>query len=341
MKESMSNSVSDYFHETLGIRLDCRRWSRAKELPHAIGGSYEFAEADILGTSILLMTLKDPASFLLAQIMKHMDWIEERFGTVVILCLEGLDSYNRKRLIEQKAAFVIPGNQMYLPTLGVDLRDHIRKLREKGDSLTPSAQMILLHHLLAESENDLLNATLLAAKFGMSRMTMGRAIDELSAHRLIETRVDKRRKYVVFQPSKRQIWEDALPLMTTPVGQEITVENRDGLSVELGKQGLQAGLSALSVYSPLADTGEMTLAFRQGDKNQLLSHPKVQTVPAPSRGLIPGIAIEFWKYDPRKLASGPTVDPLSLYLSLRNDPDERVESSLETLLKETMPWLRD
>lgn len=32
-----------------------------------------------------------------------------------------------------------------------------------------------------------------------------------------------------------------------------------------------------------------------------------------------------------------TVDPLSLYLSLRNDPDERVQAALKELL-EAMQW---
>ena len=35
--------------------------------------------------------------------------------------------YECKRLIEQKVPFLVPGNQRYLPDLGIDLREHFRK----------------------------------------------------------------------------------------------------------------------------------------------------------------------------------------------------------------------
>lgn len=39
--------------------------------------------------------------------------------------------------------------------------------------------------------------------------------------------------------------------------------------------------------------------------------------------------IEMWKYDPELFAWEGVVDPLSLYLSLKNTKDERVEMALE------------
>jgi hypothetical protein len=47
--------------------------------------------------------------------------------------------------------------------------------------------------------------------------------------------------------------------------------------------------------------------------------------------------IEIWKYDPELLARKGVVDPLSLYLSLKNIKDERVEMALDTLL-EKFQW---
>jgi len=44
--------------------------------------------------------------------------------------------------------------------------------------------------------------------------------------------------------------------------------------------------------------------------------------------------IEVWSCNPRLLADGHTVDPLSLYLSLRNSPDERVQQQLEQLVEQ-------
>lgn len=44
------------------------------------------------------------------------------------------------------------------------------------------------------------------------------------------------------------------------------------------------------------------------------------------------VAIEMWRYDPRKLSREKMVDELSLALSLREDADERVEEAVEEML---------
>jgi len=47
--------------------------------------------------------------------------------------------------------------------------------------------------------------------------------------------------------------------------------------------------------------------------------------------------IEVWSYEPKLLGNNESVDPLSLYLSLRYSPDERVHQQLERLIEE-VPW---
>jgi Tfp pilus assembly protein PilO len=47
--------------------------------------------------------------------------------------------------------------------------------------------------------------------------------------------------------------------------------------------------------------------------------------------------IQVWSYDPKLFAVAGVVDRLSLFLSLRDEKDERVEAALEQMMKE-MPW---
>ena len=47
--------------------------------------------------------------------------------------------------------------------------------------------------------------------------------------------------------------------------------------------------------------------------------------------------IEVWSYEPKILGDNEKVDTLSLYLSLRDSPDERIQQQLETLIRE-FPW---
>ena len=47
--------------------------------------------------------------------------------------------------------------------------------------------------------------------------------------------------------------------------------------------------------------------------------------------------IEIWRYDPLPLSLDGNVDKLSLYLSMRNNQDERIQIELEQLI-DTMIW---
>ena len=46
------------------------------------------------------------------------------------------------------------------------------------------------------------------------------------------------------------------------------------------------------------------------------------------------VAVEMWRYNPRKLSMRNVVDELSLALALREDADERVEEAIEEMLNE-------
>jgi len=48
--------------------------------------------------------------------------------------------------------------------------------------------------------------------------------------------------------------------------------------------------------------------------------------------------IEAWRYNPCLLSNNGFVDKLSLYLSFRNDTDERMQSELEQMINE-IQWL--
>jgi hypothetical protein len=48
------------------------------------------------------------------------------------------------------------------------------------------------------------------------------------------------------------------------------------------------------------------------------------------------VALQIWRYDPRLINHSDNVDALSLYMSLADDHDERVEQALEKLLQEVL-----
>ncbi|HEX2924359.1 MAG TPA: hypothetical protein VHS28_10060, partial [Chloroflexota bacterium] len=79
---------------------------------------------------------------------RQLDQVRSRIGMEVVYVRLAITSYNRKRLIERKIPFIVPGNQMYLPPLGLDLREHLRRLRGKRHLFSPATQVMVLHLLL-------------------------------------------------------------------------------------------------------------------------------------------------------------------------------------------------
>ena len=52
------------------------------------------------------------------------------------------------------------------------------------------------------------------------------------------------------------------------------------------------------------------------------------------------VELELWNYDPNLFSYWDHVDPLSLYASLKEETDERLEAALEELLRGE-PWYMD
>jgi len=62
-----------------------------------------------------------------------MDVIQTKQKDDVVYVRTRMTAFNRKRLIEQKVPFIVPGNQMYLPTLAIDLRELELSLKDNRD----------------------------------------------------------------------------------------------------------------------------------------------------------------------------------------------------------------
>jgi hypothetical protein len=88
-----------------------------------------------------------------------------------------------------------------------------------------------------------------------------------------------------------------------------------------------AGYSALSELSDLVPENERIFAMAQSE---------VRNLDAEKIKKYNGVQIEVWRYDPRLLADKGRVDPLSLYLSLKDSPDARINIAIESLLENVL-----
>jgi hypothetical protein len=133
-----------HFREVLSIDLDPRPWSGEDSLPAFLREAYAFRAARILEAPCLFVMDWGAQPNTPAAIRKHLFEVGKRWDGGVVYVSAGIDSACRKQLIDQKVPFVIPGNQVFLPMLGIDLREHFWSVRGAAESLSPATQAAFL-----------------------------------------------------------------------------------------------------------------------------------------------------------------------------------------------------
>jgi DNA-binding MarR family transcriptional regulator len=318
------HDVEDYVASTMHAPLALRPWPGANDLAPYLRQPYRYFEGELSGTQLLWL-LVDGEPPTPKTVQKHVSALTRVWPAQPVVAFESLASYDRQRLIQHGVDFVVPGTQLYLPAMGIDFRARAKKARHLFDVvLRPSTQVLLLH-LLEVEEGGPWTATEIAPVLGYTKMTMARAVAQLEDAQLIRVNRTGRANEFILAPAKREIWDVAQSRLLDPVVRRVLIHGGDFDAEPL------AGLTALAGHTMLAEPRVPVHAIgltRAGELDTHLDHDP--TLPVTDDN---DVEIEVWSYDPRVLSDGPTVDLLSLYLSLRDDVDERVQSALEQLLK--------
>ncbi|RZB30109.1 MAG: hypothetical protein SRB1_02389 [Desulfobacteraceae bacterium Eth-SRB1] len=121
----------------------------------------------------------------------------------------------------------------------------------------------------------------------------------------------------------------SLPHLKTPVRENIWLKTMiDELSVR------EAGLTALACYSMLTPPKKQVYAASAKEWKAIKRKYLHDIISYPDEA---GYELEIWSYSPGLFANGKIVDSFSLYLSLKDIKDERVESALEKMM-EGIEW---
>ncbi len=325
--KKLIQQLEQYIREDLGISVDISPWEKRSGVPQYLRDRYRFVRMAMLGTDCVLMadTGEEQTP---AVISKHLQQVRARHGVEVVYVCHAVTSYNRKRLIEQKVPFIVPGNQMYLPMLAIDLREHLKRLREKKPIFRPSTQVLILH-VLWRKETTTMTPAEIAHRLGYAAMTMTRAFDELETAGIGEHSFLGKERHLHIAESGKALWEKVLPYLNTPVRKRFYVAS----SLQM-KSGVPAGQSALAHYTLLAEPKIRVLAFSADEWKAQMLQTKVLELASPDPE---AFEIELWKYAPAHFSQEGRVDRLSLYLSLKDSADERVQSALDALLGD-MEW---
>lgn len=239
-----------------------------------------------------------------------------------LLPVRATAAYGR-RLVREQIPFLSRHGEMYVPRLMLRLQESGENktyFRPAPAKLSPSTQVVLLRQFLFRDIEGL-NLRQTAGLLQYAPMGIYKAKEELVACGLCEYKGTRRSSSFSFPLPPHELWEKALKVMRTPVREERYVRfDRNN-----GNPCLPAGVSALSRHTLLTDDRLETVAlYRYAE--EIKSFPAVHEEEADAR-------LQLWSYDPRKLALPlfASVDLLSLYLSLKDDPDERIKQELHKI----------
>ena len=225
LTEAMFNQVfSDIVQNLSKIRPKpkLRPWAGTSKLPYFLQDAFELRELQLLDRQILLAIDRQANKPALANVRSQLDKLSALAGHPVVYVTGALASYERRRLIEQKVPFIVPGNQLYLPDLGIDLREYFRQRPQVPDTaLSPATQAMLITALLRKPWQADWQPAEIVTELGYTPMTLSRAVKELTAAGIATLHSEGRARRLHMERSPAETWEHAKPLLRNPVKRRV------------------------------------------------------------------------------------------------------------------------
>ena len=321
-----------YLNQVLGG--ECLRVApseKSDQLPYFLQDTYDVLLGELLGQPITLACVKSREPVAVPQVDQHAKQLRELLHAPVIIALPEIAPSQRKQLIAHGVAFVVPDRQLFAPQMGMILTERFKDMpRQYQELASPATQALLIwflnHHPVTESWHPFQEA----ATLGYAGMTATRAIRELLQFDLFELEVRGRAKFLNLNGTRRELWDKAKPYLRTPVLKTLWTYDHHILEVP---STAWAGESALARLTMVNAPQQQVLAMTA----EALQRAMQAGVYFEPRDIADGIAVQVWRYEPGMQAKAKTVDPLSLWLSLRDNRDDRIQMALDEI-EETFPW---
>lgn len=321
--EQLAKDLKHYLTEVTGLEITISPQD-SSDLPYFLSRQYALYHLQVGHTSFSAIFLRHQDDFKPVQFIKHVHQIPFTEVDEVCLVAKFLPSYVRKRMIERRITFVIPKVQMYLPTLGMELRPRAVRVKPSDvERFSPATQVVLIRWLLGKIPGSVTPLEL-SRQLGYSTMSMSRALDELESTKLAQVERIGRERLLTFVGNRRDIWQQALPRLRSPISKTVRILKHDLQNQEV----LPAGLTALSNHSMLNEPVYPEYAISR-DTWKAIKQTGADIIPIEEPGTC---LIQIWCYDPKTLKVDELVDPFSLYLSLQDETDERIHIALEEMM---------
>lgn len=315
-------TIEPYLKENIDDHVTIKPLQDKNKFPVILRNNYNFYEIRILDNLCILLEILDEAPGVDA-IEKHIKRIEELTNQHIVLYYKQITRYRRKSLIENRIPFIIEDGQIFLPFLGLHLKKAPQYVDEEVSTFSTSAQLAFLYFLF--NKDAVINTAEFAQKMGFTTMTASRALNDLYNAKLITYRIGGKtgRSKEYRRISDPEYFKKGRAYIKTPVKRVVYVKRAP-------EKTLIAGLDALAELSMMNPLGHQVRAISCDQLNkQDIKIIKNKDIVKDQKF----VELEIWDYDPKLFTDKKHVDIMSLYASLKEEKDERIEQALEEVLR--------
>lgn len=295
-----------------------------KSLPLYLTAGRTFLKLSFANQSFVLIKVRPDEKFGVIAFEKQAAQLAGKFGMPVVFGFESLSKTQRNSLIERNISFISGSDQLYLPFLGVTLRNHFARPKSiKVEKMMPVTQSLFLW-LLYEGKAKPVMKKDAAEAIGVTRTSLTRASEQLAAMGLISQEKNGKEFLMKAKYTGIELYRKAIPFLINPVQKTITIRN--------DREYDQYPLSGESALAECTLLNHPAVPVRSVWKAAIDSST-IQEIDIRWELKAEPVKLELWKYDPALFAKDGIADPVSLAMSFENNADERIESAIEEYLE--------
>lgn len=312
--------MKEFIEGILHQKTELFPYVETEKLPLTLRAGWDFFVMEIGGCRCLLASPREKCGFV--QLKKAQKRLEQLTGLRCVLHLTQLNAYSQERMVEEGIPFVLEGRQVYLPFLGVLLRQNESREPRPCDRISFLTQRLLLTAIY--NAWDKVTVTLAADYLKVSKMSVTRCFDEMESLEIPILQKCGRTRQVTCTGDRKEWWAQIRPFLRDPVLREFR------LAAEVPETMILSGETALAALSMLEDGTYPTYAVTKAQVGEY-GLREMKQVP---RNETPGCVIQELGYLIPYL-NGRTIDPLTLSLIMEKErEDPRVDMALDRMLEE-------
>ena len=304
----------------------------ALTLPISFEKRYQYAKMKFHKESFLLIKEKRRGS--LNSFVTQARTMGRKASMDVILVFSKLSDNEKKQLLQARVPFVDFKGNLFFPPLGLALNanDDVEVFKE----LTPSEQLTWIAFLLTKGQK-VVDVDLLSQITGLPNSTIYRCLRTFKTLNWL----NKPNKLYAYTASKKELFLKSESFLFNPIKKRLLLSDFDLNKIQSDSRLLYGGTYALSYLTFLAESDE--------NSSYVISHRQFNKLSLPlSQHVLEGKVLEIWRYSPfvsefwndfKETQDRQFVDPISLYLTLKDDDDPRVEEEIEVLKNNILQYL--